>query len=456
MVNITYKKCLKNPFCIILGIIIIFIIILFILKISKKNVEKFKAGMRECKGDVCSMKSDTAYCMKEMNPDYFDIPIYKIKKEYINDKNKLKKDLKFINQEIIRRTEENDSKIYNQNGQYYMNCIRIGNKETNYDSDNYKSDTISKLRYNISESIEKWRNSILENSHVDSNSRTTVPSQPKPKPVPVKEPETLILNEYQSGLGSITFTCPAGKGLDNDNRYYDCIDMKVMDGDNQYFMQGYSPSNSLCPGNLKNENGLCIPKNSKYKFLYKNDIKNNYIQKLNNIAPYPCPEGGWSDPNPDANNRHFDCKKIVFNDNTIIDGYEDASNFCPAGLDRINVGKSILCFTDDDISNLKKCDSSGLGMNKDGICAQCPPGEYSQPSNGDVYCTKCPEGTTKTSDGGSCQCPSGKFITAGETCPVQNVSAVGTAPVTQTQSSGTNDFTRGIVQGLTFGQVDIL
>ena len=156
MVNITYTKCLKNPFCIILGIIIIFIIILFILKISNKNVEKFKAGMRECKGDVCSIKSDTAYCMKEMNPDYFDIPIYKIKKEYINDKNKLKKDLKYINEEIKRRTEENDSKIYNQNGQYYMNCIRIGNKETNYDSDNYKSDTISKLRYNISESIEKW------------------------------------------------------------------------------------------------------------------------------------------------------------------------------------------------------------------------------------------------------------------------------------------------------------
>ena len=179
--------------------------------------------------------------------------------------------------------------------------------------------------------------------------------------------------------------------------------MKVMDGKEEYSIKGYSSSNSFCPGSLKNNNGLCIPQNSKYKFLYNNNIINKYIENLDNIAPYPCIGSGWTDPNPDANNRHFNCKKIVFNDNTTIDGYEAAFDYCPAGLTRRNVGKNILCFTTDDINDLKKCNESGYGMNKDGICAKCPDREYSNPSNGDVYCTKCPKGTTKTADGGSCQ-----------------------------------------------------
>ena len=147
MINI--NKCLKNPFCIILGIIIIFIIILFILKISKKNIEKFgednstnfpqiKYTIKPCKNNVCSIQNQTANCIKEVKNDNDEKrSVDQIKKTYKNNRI-LKNDLNYIKSILDNRLENKDTSpsISKPDEKYVEHCALIGDPSTKFNTTN--------------------------------------------------------------------------------------------------------------------------------------------------------------------------------------------------------------------------------------------------------------------------------------------------------------------------------
>ena len=155
MLNI--QKCLKNPLCIIFGIIIIFIIILLIVKIYKKNIEKFESGInnlkkynyniKPCNKNVCSIQLDTSKCIKEIDPT----KTTPLSKEY-NDAD-LKKDLATINTELKKRYTSKDATQHNTNHNYIENCVRIGDLTKKFNSDYYKQPGIKNLRNSIINTI---------------------------------------------------------------------------------------------------------------------------------------------------------------------------------------------------------------------------------------------------------------------------------------------------------------
>ena len=137
-------------------------------------------------------------------------------------------------------------------------------------------------------------------------------------PTSSSQPSPIITSSSQ--LPSFNPTC-SGNGWSDPNpaangRHFFC------DGNGNYL-----PAGGFCPANLQNVNGLCVVPSPP---TLSAPITTPPAPITTPPSPFTpiCSGNGWSDPDPAANGRHFNC-----------DGngkYLPAGGFCPANYQSVN------------------------------------------------------------------------------------------------------------------------